>query len=94
MVRHDIAIVREFGAADAAFTALRSDLSIEQLAHFSIGTEFAVPSRAKRICDPADTELTYCLQFRDCFPPAAGKGTMDWADLVATKSHDFSPERC
>jgi hypothetical protein len=45
MVRYDIAIVRELGLANAAFTALGYDLSIEQLSHLPIGAEFSVSPR-------------------------------------------------
>jgi hypothetical protein len=92
VVWHDITIVREFGAADAAFTALGNDLSIEQLAHLAVRAELAVTSRMKWIVYSADAELSNCLRFRNFFPSAAETRTMDWADLVATESHDFSPK--
>jgi hypothetical protein len=92
VVRHDITIVREFGAADAAFTALGNDLSIDQLAHFSIGAELTISSRMKRIFNSAYTQLSNCLRFRNYFPAAAETRAMDWADLVATKSHEVSPD--
>jgi hypothetical protein len=91
MVRHDIAVIRELGIADAAFSSLENDLSIEQLSHLSIGAEFTIPSRMNWIFDSADTELSYCLRFRNYFSSAAETRTMDWADLVATESHNASP---
>jgi hypothetical protein len=91
MVRHDVAIIRELSFADATFTALGHDLSIEQLAHFSIGAEFPKPSRMEWIFNSADAELSYCLDFRSYFPSAAETRTMNRADLVATNSHDYSP---
>jgi hypothetical protein len=92
MVRHDVAVVCELGAADTAVTRLGDDLSIEQFSHLSIRPKFAIPSRMKWIFDSADAELTHCLRFRNYFPSAAETRTMDWADLVAIKSHNFSPE--
>jgi len=59
MVRHDIAIIRELGTADAAFTALGDNLSIEQLSHRCIGAEFTIPFRMKWIFDSADAELSH-----------------------------------
>jgi len=91
VVWHDIAVVSKRVIANATFTALRHDLSVEQLSHLSIGAEFAIPSRMKWIFDTADTKLSHCLRFLNYLPSATGKGTMDRADLVATESHDSSP---
>ena len=54
VVWYDIAVVSELGTADAAFTALGSDLFIEQLSHLSIRAEFAISSRMKWIFDSPD----------------------------------------
>jgi hypothetical protein len=91
MVWNNVTVVRELGAADATFTALGHDLSIEQLSHLPVGTELSIPSLMKWIFDPPDAELPCCLHFRNYFPSAAETRTMDWADLVATKSHGFPP---
>lgn len=93
MVLYDMAIVSELSFADAAFTALGNDLSVEQLSHLSIGAEFARSSRMKWIFDSTDAELSYYLRFRNLFSSAAETRTMDWADLVATEPHDISPGR-
>ena len=91
MVWNNVTVIREIGAADAAFTALGNDLSIEQLAHLSVRAELAVTSRMKWIFYSADAELSTCLRFRNYFPSATETRTMDRANLVATKSHDVSP---
>jgi hypothetical protein len=90
MVRHDVAVIGKRGTADTAFTALGNNLSIEQLSHLPVGAEFPVSPRVTWILNSADAKLSSgpCLRYR--FPPAAGKGTMDGANLVAAKSHDFS----
>jgi hypothetical protein len=59
MVRHNVTVIRELGAANAAFTALGNNLSIEQLSHLSIGAELAIPSRMKWIFNSADAKLSY-----------------------------------
>jgi hypothetical protein len=92
MVRHDIAVIRELRTADAALTALGNDFSVEQLSHLSIGSEFAIPSRMKWIFNTTDAKLSHCLRFLNYLSSATGKGTMDRADLVAAKSHDFPPD--
>lgn len=92
VVRHDIAIICELCSTNATFTTLEDYLSIEQLPHFSVRAEFSVPSGMKWILDSTDTELSYCLRFRNLFPSATDTRTMDGADLVAAKSHDFPPE--
>ena len=91
MVRHDVAVISKRGTAYTAFTALGNDLSVEQLSHLSIGAEFTIPSRMKWIFDTADAKVSQCLRFLSYLPSATGKGTMDRADLVAAKSHDFPP---
>jgi hypothetical protein len=79
MVRHDVAVIRERGTADAPFTALGNDFSVEKLPHLSIGAKLAIPSRMEWIFDSAYTELSNCLRFRNYFPSAAKTRTMDGA---------------
>jgi hypothetical protein len=45
----------------------------------------------KRIFYLPNTELSCGFDFRSHLAPATGKGTMNRADLVAAKSHDFPP---
>jgi len=92
MIRHYVAIICELFAAKSAFASLGDDFFIEELSHFRIGAEFPVPPLVEWILDPADAKLSSgrCLLYH--FSPAAGKGTMNRADLVAAKSHDFPPD--
>ncbi|MGA9671502.1 MAG: hypothetical protein WBQ94_19995 [Terracidiphilus sp.] len=84
MVRHDVAIIREVGAADAAFSPLDGDFSIEQLPHFRIRAEFAISPWVLGILDSSDAQLSGSSCFWDRFPAAAGLRTVDRADLIAT----------
>ena len=92
MVRFDIAVIRELRTADAAFSFLGNDLSIEQLSHLPVGAEFPVSPRETWILNSANAKLSSGPCFLYHFPPTAGKGTMDGADLIAAKSHDFPPD--
>jgi hypothetical protein len=51
MVRNDVTVICERGAADAAITSLGDDLPIEQFPHFRIRAEFPVSSGVLSILD-------------------------------------------
>jgi hypothetical protein len=92
MVRYDITVIRELRTADATFSSLGNDLSIEQLSHLPVGAEFPVSSRVTWIFNSANAKMSSGPCFLYHFPPTAGKGTMDRADLIAAKSHDLPPD--
>jgi hypothetical protein len=71
MVRHDVAVISELRAADAAFTTLGDDLFVEKLPHFRVRTELSVSSGVLGILDSPNTQLPRHSRFRDCLPTAA-----------------------
>ena len=87
VIGHDVVIVREGIQADAALSVLLDDLPIEQLPHLRVGTELAVSPRVMWIVDPLHAKLLQPSRFRNGFPATAGKGTMDWAILIAAEFH-------
>jgi hypothetical protein len=72
MVRNDIAVIREFGAAEGAFAALGTDLSVEQFPHFRIRAEFAISPWVLSIVDSSNAKLPGSSRFRYHLPAAAG----------------------
>jgi hypothetical protein len=90
VIGNDVGVISKLLFTDSALAVLCHDLSNEQLSHLSIRAKFAILSRKKLIFDSTHAKLSSrpCLLY--CFPPATGNGTMYWADLVATESHDFS----
>ena len=56
-IRYDLAVIGERLVTDCAFSALVSDLSVEQFSHFGWGAEFAISPRVVRIFDALNTKL-------------------------------------
>ena len=57
VVRHDVAVIREFLVADCAFPVLLDDLSVQQLPHLGWRPKFAISPRVVRIFDALNTKL-------------------------------------
>jgi hypothetical protein len=72
MVRNDIAVISELGAANATFTALGDDFFGEKFSHFPIRAEFSVSSGVLSILDSPNAQLPLCFRFWNRFPATAG----------------------
>jgi hypothetical protein len=91
VIRHNVAVVREPFLAYGTVAVLRYDLPIQELSHFSVGSDFAVASGMLRIFDAPNAKLAQALFFGNCFPAAAKQGAVNWTKLIAAESHEIPP---
>ena len=87
MVRYDIAIVGELSIAKGAFAVLGDDLPVEELPHFTVGSEFPVSSWVMWILNAPNAHLALAFLFRDCLSASAGERTVKWAQLIPVEPH-------
>src|SRR5712691_11896581 len=90
VVRHDIAVIREFLMANCAYPVLLNNFAIEKLAHFGGRAEFAVSSRMMRVFDAPNARLQSSL-LSHLLPTTAEQGAVNRAGLVATEFHGGPP---
>lgn len=79
VIRNDVAVIRELPLAEGAHTVLGSDLTVHQLPHFGVRTNFSVSAGVLRIINVADAHPVSSLLLGDGFPSAACKRTVNWA---------------
>lgn len=92
VVWYDVAVVSEPLLAEWADTLLSDDLPVEELPHLAIGAKFPVSPWMERVVNAADAHLALAPFLWDLLSSAAEVGAVDRAELIATESHDFSPE--
>jgi len=90
VIGNDIVVVREFEMADRAYAALLPNLPVQQLPHLGGRSQFPVSARMARVFDPLDSQSDLPW-LGNRFPSATGNRSMNWAKLIGTQSHDFSP---
>lgn len=88
MVRDDIVVIREVFVADGADPTLLDNLSVQQFPHLGRRPQFPISSRVVWIFDTLNSK-SYDLGLRQKLPTTAGQRFMDWAELIATQSHDI-----
>jgi hypothetical protein len=91
MVRYDIAIVGELSIAKGAFAVLGDDLPVEELPHFTVGSEFPVSSWVMWILNAPNAHLALPFFSRDCLSSAAEERAVKWAQLITAESHGLPP---
>jgi hypothetical protein len=89
VVRYDVTVIREPFLAEGADAILSADFPVHQLSHFGVRAEFSISTRVLRIINAADSYLSHMPSFRNGFPAAASNGTMNWAQLVSSQSHNM-----
>jgi len=87
MVRHNVAIVGEPLLAECAEAILGSDLPVEDLPHFAVGSEFPVSPGMTQIFNAANAHLVFPFFSRNRLSAAAGEGVVKRAQLITAESH-------
>jgi hypothetical protein len=88
MVGHNVTIVGEPLLAESAEAILCSDLPVEELPHFTVGSEFPVSPGMMRILNAPNAHLARPFLSRDCFSAAAEERTVNRAQLITTEFHN------
>jgi hypothetical protein len=91
VIGNDIVVVREFFMADRAYATLFSNLAVHQLPQFGGRSEFSIAARMMRIFDPLNSESNQ-FWFGEYFSPAAGNGSVNWANFIGTEFHGVFPD--
>ena len=89
VVRNGVVIVRKLSCAESAHAALGRNLSVHQLPHLGVGTDFPISTSMLRIIDATDANLAGSSFLRDGFSSAASNRTVNWAKLISAESHKF-----
>ncbi len=92
VIRHDIAVVREFFVTDGTFPVLLDNFPIQQLPHLGRRSEFPVSSRVMYVIDTLHPE-PYQSRLGQKFPATARERIVYWAVFIATKPHGVPPGR-
>jgi len=87
VVGYDVAIISERFVTEGALAALRDDLPVEELSHFSVGSKFSVSSWMMRIFNAPNAHLARPFLSRDCFSAAAEERMVNRAQLITAESH-------
>ncbi len=88
VVGHNVSIVGEPLLAESTEPILCSDLPVEELPHFAVGSEFPVSPGMMQIFNASNAHLACPFLSRDCFSPAAEERTVNRAQLITAESHD------
>jgi len=87
MVGNDVAVIGELLFTDPANATLCNDLPVEELAHLRVRAQLPVSAGMLRIVDAPDAHLALASFLWDCLPATAGKGAVNWTELVSAESH-------
>jgi len=88
VVGHNVTIVGEPLLAECAEAILCSDLPVEELPHFTVGSEFPVSPGMMRIFNAPNAHLALALFSWYCLSAAAEERSVKWTQLIAAESHD------
>jgi hypothetical protein len=88
VVGYDVVIISERFVTEGVLAALRDNLPVEELPHFTVGSEFPVSPGMMRIFNAPNAHLALASFSWNCFSAAAEEGVVNWAQLVPTESHD------
>lgn len=92
VIRHNVAVVREFLMADGALPVLLGNLAVQQLAHLCWGAKFAVPSRVLRVFNALHSGPQTPF-FSTLLAAAAEARAVDRTVLVSAEVHRYAPVR-
>jgi hypothetical protein len=87
VVGHNIAVVGERFLAESAHTILQSNLPVEELPHFTVGSEFPVSPGMMQIFNASNAHLALALFSWYCFSAAAEERAVNRAQLITAESH-------
>ncbi len=92
VIRHNVAVVREFLVTDGTFSVLLGNLAVQQRAHFCGRAEFAISSGVVRIFNAPHAGV-HTFLFARLLAATAEARAMDWTVFVSAEFHRQAPVR-